>query len=242
MIKDYTEFKPEMPVQYVKGVGPKMAGKLSGLGVKTVEDLIHYYPRAWEDRRCRKKIREVRVGETAALYGEIEHFDFIETRRGFAIANVLLKDETGSIPLKWMRKKSFKYDVLQAFRKDFKIGSSMAAFGKIDLDMNGKWMAAEEYQVLDGQKGELVHLDRIAPVYPATEGITPRFIRELIHKVLPGTAFPNAMPEALEKSLNLMPLREALIKIHFPKSFEENSSSKSRIINGFSNDLFKYKN
>lgn len=223
------EFKPEMPVRYLKGVGPRSAEKLSTLGIATLKDLIRYYPRAWEDRRCLKKIREAKPGDALALRGVVKDFNFIETPRGFAIAKARLADDSGALTCKWTRRRSFKYDVLQIFRKMFQKDQSMIVFGRVDFDQDGKSISVEESQVLNGQAQPLVHLDRIVPVYPATEGISVPFLRKLIYDALPKTEIPDPLPSDLQSHLNLMPLRDALQKIHFPKTMQEAEQARARL-------------
>ncbi len=222
------EFEAGMPVRYVKGVGPAFAEKLSRLGILTIEDLLRYYPRDWEDRRCLKRIREAQVGESLALYGMIKDFNFIETPRGFAIAKAVIADETGSIPCRWMRRKSFSYDILQGFRKSFKSDAPMIVYGKVDLDQNGRWLAGEDYQVLDGPKTPLIHLNRIVPLYSATEGLNPSFLREKIFKTL-SAEIADPLPAEILETFHLMPLMEALEKIHFPNSLEEKDRARARL-------------
>lgn len=218
-----------MPVRYLKGVGPKISEKLARIGIATLEDLLRYYPRDWEDRRCLKRIAAARAGESLTLYGTLQNFEFTETKRGLAMARAQVVDDTGKIECLWMRRKSFKYDVLQGFKKTFAKGRQIMVFGEVGLAPGGKTIFVKDYQVLNGGKPETIHLDCIAPIYPVTEGVAVSFLRELIHRVLPSTALPDPLPPDILLEFKLMPLREALEKIHFPKSPEDVPRARERL-------------
>ena len=230
LITEEKVHKPDTPVRFLKGVGPRMAEKLAGIGVATIEDLLRYYPRTWEDRRCRKKIRETKVGDTLALFGTLKNFDFTETPRGFAIASARIADDSGEIECRWLRRRSYQYDVLQGLKHAFVKDRSIMVYGEVGLSPNGKTVSVKEHQVLNGEdSADIIHLDRIVPVYPATEGLSVSFLRGLIHRVLPATELPDPLPPSVQSELKLMALREALEKIHFPKTLEEVSQARARL-------------
>ena len=220
---------PDMPVRYLKGVGPKIAENLSRIGISTIEDLLRYYPRDWEDRRCLKRIGAARAGESLTLYGTLQNFEFTETRRGLAMARAQMSDETGRIDCLWMRRKAYAYDVLQGFKKAFVKGRQIMVFGEVGLAPGGKTVFVKDYQVLNGEKLQTAHLDRIVPVYPVTEGVAVSHLRGLIHRVLPSSLLPDPLPQDIRAEYKLMPLHEALDKIHFPKTQEDIRLARERL-------------
>lgn len=223
------EYDPQMSVQYIKGVGPKMAEKLSRLGIRTVEDLLYYYPRNWEDRRQFCPLKGAKNDQEMTFRGTIKSVHFAETPSGYAIVTALIQDESGQLFCKWMRRRSFKYDVLQTFRKELRNGVSIIVHGKVAQDFADKTMDVEEYEVLTNTQEDFIHIDRIVPIYPATEGLRPRFIRKLIYDVLQTTIVPNPLPKPIEESTKFMSLQVALRKIHFPENFEEKDKARERL-------------
>lgn len=79
-------------VQYIKGVGPSMKGKLSRLGIATVEDLVSFYPRRYQDWTKITKMEELRPDDEAVIYGQVADMRKITPRRGLTIVNMLLID------------------------------------------------------------------------------------------------------------------------------------------------------
>ncbi len=223
------KFNSEMSVRYLKGVGPSMAEKLSRLGVETIEDLLRYYPRTWEDRRCLKRIGQARIGDTLALYGTIKDCTFSVTKRGFAIVKAEIFDETGRINCMWVRRMSYKYDVLQGFKNSFKPDQNIIVFGKVGLDQAGKYVSVEEHMILDGARKASLNLDRIVPIHSTTEGLTSSFIRGIVHQALPKAELPDPLPAQVLSEQKLLPLKEALSKIQFPTSEKDIVQSRTRL-------------
>ena len=228
-MKNQIHFEPGMAVRYAPGVGPKISEKLGKLGLQTIEDLLHYYPRTWEDRRALHPLKDARVDQEMSFFGKIVEVGFHETARGFAIVKALIEDDTGSLLCKWMRRRSYQYDVLKTFRTELKEGVSILAYGKVVFDFEGKSLNVEEHEVLTGSRQDSIHIDRIVPIYPVTEGVSPKFLRGLIHKVLGAASVCDPLPRKIAESEKLMPLGEALKKIHFPGTFPEKEKARTRL-------------
>ena len=89
-------------VQYIKGVGPSRAKLLSLLGVNTVEDLINYYPRTYEDRTKIKKIEELQDGEDALIEAvTVTAATVFKLRRNMSVSKVMVQDDTGRCLITW---------------------------------------------------------------------------------------------------------------------------------------------
>lgn len=218
-----------MPVQYLRGVGPQISKKLAKLGIRTLEDLLYYVPRTWEDRRQFCPLRDAQPDREMTFRGKIADLNLLETASGYAVVSALIEDSTGRLVCKWMRKKSFKYDVLQPFKKEFRAGVQLIVHGKVVQDFADKLMQVEEYEVLTNSNEDFVHIDRIVPIYSLTEGLRQRFLRNLIYDALLTTPVTDALPRTLCAEADLMPLAEALHKIHFPENFDEKEKARKRL-------------
>lgn len=217
------------PAQYLKGVGPKLSEKLKKLGIVTIEDLLHYYPRAWEDRRQLHSIKELRPELEMTFKGIIRSVHFLETNNRIGIVSATIEDGTGHLLCKWIRKLSFRYDVFYSFKKDLKPGNPILVNGKITKDFAGFTMMVNEYEVLAQAQENLIHIGRIVPLYPGTEGIQTKFIRTLIYRALLEVELTDPTPKNIQNSYHLMPLDSAFRKIHFPKNFEEKEDARKRL-------------
>ena len=117
--------KLQTPVQYVKGVGPKLAKVLSRLGVVTVEDLLYLIPRDYEDRREIKPIVKIRPSEFEVVKGEIVDIDHQQTRNRFSILKVYLSDRTATIQAVW-----FNQPYLE---RTFRRGMKLIVSGRVEF-------------------------------------------------------------------------------------------------------------
>lgn len=227
--KAQVSIQPEMPVQYVKGVGPARAKLLARMGIKTVEELLFHFPVRWEDRRQFCTIREAQPHSQMTLQGKITSAHFFETPGGYAIASVVLDDGTGKLLCKWLRKQNRRYDVLLPFRKEFQPGVSLIVHGNLTLDFADKIMNVEEHELLTGAGEDHIHTSRIVPIYSLTEGLRQRTVRTLIFHLLSQVTVSDFLPEFLQKKEKLPSLQETLKKIHFPENFQEKEEARKRL-------------
>ena len=86
-------------VQYLKGVGPRMKEKLERLGIHTVEDLLSYFPRRYQDWAKVTPMGDLVPDEEAVVYGEVVGLKEIHPRRGMSNLNVMIVDDTGAVVL-----------------------------------------------------------------------------------------------------------------------------------------------
>lgn len=113
-----------MNLQYLKGVGPARIEVLNKLGLFTIEDILNYFPRAYEDRGRYKKICELIDGETVAFNAIIiSNVSETRVRRNMAIYKTVAKDETGSIGITWFNQPYIK--------KQLKVGMEYSFYGKV---------------------------------------------------------------------------------------------------------------
>ena len=112
------------PVTVVKGVGPKMKEILGRVSVHTVEDLLSYYPRHYEDHTVIIKMEDIRGNEEVNVYGEVVDFREMRVKRNMTISTALISDRTGAVELVYFN---------QPWRKEqFIIGRKVLAYGKAE--------------------------------------------------------------------------------------------------------------
>lgn len=211
----------ETPVQYLKGVGPKRAILFSRIGVETIRDLLYLKPRKYLDRKDIKKIGEAQIGEETTISGEILTKGTTETRGG-RLFKVILKDETGWLELVWFH--------LPQLDRLFKVGDTLIASGKVTHYRGIKQIIHPEYEILSEGKMPW-RAGRIIPVYPATEGLKPRFIHRIVETALSKVEgkIKESLPGYLIEKRGLITRSEAIKKLHLPDDLGEALRAKKSL-------------
>ena len=222
------------PVQYVKGVGPRIGEVLAGKGIHTVGDLLHYLPFRYEDRLNPRGISELRPGEMATVIGEVRNSGLFRTRK---MPIFQLTVGQGRARLRCL---FFNATYLQ---DKFKPGQMIALYGKVEEDERSRELQIVQPQIeilgdssgddAAGKKAaESLEIGRIVPIYEAIGRLTPRWFRRAIRTALdnliPDLADP--IPAAVRAHLGLVSPRAALWNVHWPEpgeSFEDLQSSRT---------------
>jgi ATP-dependent DNA helicase RecG len=229
--------EPGTAVQYVKGIGPRLAEILAAKGIHTVDDLLHYLPFRYEDRLNPRSIPELRPGEMATVIAEVRTSGLFRTRR-MPIFQMTAGQGRARLKCIWFH---------AAYLQDkFKPGQLVALYGKVDEDYRGGELqivqpqfeilgdSNQEDSVADRKVEASLEIGRIVPIYEsAGQGrVTSRWFRKIIHNALenltPDTA--DSVPALVRSHLSLLPPREALWKVHWPEpgsSMEELQSSRT---------------
>ncbi len=205
----------ETDIQYVKGVGPKRARQLARLGIRTVYDLLYFQPRKYLDRRESTPIRNLKHGSEAVVMGEVVTKGLERSRRGDKWFKVILSDGTGWLELVW---RTSNEGFLSALDKIFRRGDKVIVSGRVMIARGGiKQIWFPEYELIDDISRSSI-AGRIIPVYPATEGLKPRYIRKLVRYVLRELEgeIPETIPGYIRRKRNLYSREVALNKLHFP--------------------------
>ncbi|MBS2006722.1 MAG: ATP-dependent DNA helicase RecG [Cyanobacteria bacterium SZAS TMP-1] len=255
-----------IPVQYVKGVGPKLAGLLTTLDIATVDDLLRHYPRRHLDFQNRECIKDLKVGEEVTIFGSIRSVSAYQSKRGnMSILSTIISDGTGSIlVIRFVGGKSNKY-LLDRYKAQYPKGAQVLASGVVEVDEYSHKLKLKnaEVEILsleggselnsgvmsggsaggagfdDDESGqqyanvpESIHAGRLVPVYPLTEGLSLRHLRNVIHNALTayGAQIEDLLPESLRQSYGLMPLREAFFNIHFPQDPALKDEARRRLV------------
>lgn len=213
----------EKSVQYVKGVGPKKASRLKKLNILTIEDMIYFIPREYDDKSKFKTLRECSIGEKASLKVEvIGNGNIIRPRRNLSILKVPVKDSTHNAYLVWFNQEYLK--------NRFSIGREIVVNGKI----NRSGMELQIMNPVFEEIGEMDKVGTITPIYPLTKGITNNEIIKIIKYIINNYTkeIEEFVPLDLINKYNLVPIKRAIKNIHFPEN--ENMLEKSRKTLSFS--------
>jgi ATP-dependent DNA helicase RecG len=214
----------DISIDTIKGVGRARKELLRRLGVNSVADALHYYPRAYSDRREATRILDLEVGSSALIIGSVMSFSLRRFSWRKSLLTVKVSDGSGDLQAVW-----FNQPYLGSrFRK----GQCIGLFGKVGVDQAGiLQMTSPEVEDLPSEGTAGPRLLRIVPIYPATEDLSSRVIGKVIHCALEQYAdrLREFLPSATRNRLGLLPLAEALRSIHFPENQTSLEQAKRRL-------------
>jgi ATP-dependent DNA helicase RecG len=198
-------------IQYVKGVGPRLAEKLAARGIRTPHDALFFFPKGYEDRRRIVPIRSVRPGITVPVRGQV--LSVRGSGRGWwgrRVLDVVISDGSGRLSAKW-----FHYR--PSLAEKFRIGETVFLCGTVrrfqfQFEMHHPEIlgVAEEF--------DPVNMGRIVPVYPEIEGIAPRTLRKIQWEVVRkyAASVKEFFPRWMLDATGVPPIHESLEILHFP--------------------------
>ena len=208
-------------VQYIKGVGPSRAKLLSLLGVNTVEDLINYYPRTYEDRTKIKKIEELQDGEDALIEAvTVTAATVFKLRRNMSVSKVMVQDDTGRCLITLFNQDYMSYVIHAHVKYRF--------FGKVTKKLGQIEMASPVFD----EEGKSKNTGKIVPVYSTTKGLPDSAIRQAVENALSmvNAKLQETLPEYITKDYHLMELDQAVREIHFPSKMENLARARNRLV------------
>jgi len=202
------------PVQFLKGVGPRFAALLTKKGIDTVEDILYFLPRCYEDRRRIYGVADVPLGVRASVVGKILSASFVIKRRKRAF-EALIGDHRQQLRASWFNG-NFSH-----LAKNFQQGRFVLFTGEVRLFGYIKTMVHPDWELLDDEEGlekGSVHWGRIIPIYSETEGLSSKTLRRIIQSALEIHAgfLSEDLPADVTRKRKLMPLAQAIENVHFP--------------------------
>ena len=215
----------KIDIRYLKGVGPKRAEDLNRLGINTVEDILYYLPRRYEDRSDFTLIKDLKTGEYQAVKGEVLTMGARVTKKGTSLFQIALGDKTGVIYCVWFNQYFLK--------KVFKTGQELVLYGKVErydkLQINHP-----EYEILKEEAfdRQSLSMGRIVPVYPLTHDISQRYMRYLTHEGINlfSSSLRECIPTPIRARKRLVDSNFAIRNIHFPNSFDNLDRAYKRLV------------
>jgi ATP-dependent DNA helicase RecG len=201
----------ERSIDTVKGIGPKLAKKFAKKDVYTIEDLLYFIPRDYQDRRKVTPISELVEGESLIVYGEIiKSGPFHYGKR--KVYEVVITDGSGYLSLKWF---NFNEGV---WRKLYPLGKRIYAYGEVSRFGRNFEMIHPEVVGDEEEEKLTLEIGKIVPVYSSMEGISNKVLRKILKNALEEYLpyVPNLIPSKYLKKTGYLPLRTALEKLHVP--------------------------
>ncbi|MGH7002205.1 MAG: DEAD/DEAH box helicase, partial [Stellaceae bacterium] len=203
-------------VQYVKGVGPKLAELLAARGIFTVEDLLCTLPFRYEDRSHHRPIQQLLEGETATVVAQIRTLSMPRSRGGLQLLRMTVGDGSGTLSCLWFH--------AEFLRDRFQSGQTLALYGRIEREGGRLLLRQPEFEILEtgnqagAEVADSLKIGRIVPIYEAIAELASGRLRRLMHRSLLDlpVAIPDPIPLELRQRLHLPDRHTALQQVHFP--------------------------
>jgi len=205
-------------IDTIKGIGEKTGAQFKSAGIHTIDDLITFLPRAYDDFSHVTAIADIKPGKQT-IKARCEKIATRPVRRGLRITTATLADETGKLQAVWFN---------QPYREtQLKTGEEFFFSGDFEFNYN-------KYQLSNPSAEKVsempVQTDRVLPIYRAIHGLKTTLVRKILNELRPlMTMLPETLPATLVKSEKLISHSDAVLGMHFPETIDSISKAKERI-------------
>ena len=208
-------------VRYIKGIGEQKAKALAKLGIRTLRDLISYFPRAYDDRRAVVKIKDLRDGESACVEAMVAAAPTLSrVRKGLELVKLRAVDESGALDITFFN---------QAYRKTSLIpGETYTFYGRAE----GNLLRTAMTNPVVEKEGRRELTGRIVPIYPLTAGVSQLTLIRAVEQGLAACRdlLTDPLPDQVRQEHGLCHSGYAYEKIHFPGDEVELSAARRRLV------------
>src|SRR5437868_1687945 len=211
----------DMPVNYLKGVGPARAESLRRLGVVTARDLLYHIPHRYEDASTIAPIASLEPGMDGTIIGKVISKGIIPTRKGLRIFQAVLQDDSGMIEASWPGQPFLDRSIEK--------GDMMLLTGSVRF-FHGRQLQPREFIQLGKDESD-VKGGKVLAVYPATEGLSFKIIRGIIDTHLDSLLplLNEYLPPDVLRVADVPSLREAVRMVHRPQTIAEGMRGRARL-------------
>jgi len=205
-------------VQFLKGVGPKKSKYLGKLGIKTIFDMLWYIPRSYFNRGSLNMISTLKIGENASIRGVIKSIQTKRSRRGMCIFQAIVQDDSGIVSAVW-----FNQPYLTSI---IKRGQEIFLNGRVKYNRTLEIHVAQ-YEIINSQYFN----NKILPVYPLTEGLNQKALRNIILNSLRDYLpyYQEIIEKDMREKYDLCDIIYAFKNIHFPQDREAYLQARKRL-------------
>ncbi len=219
-----TSYQPKAvfaPLTVIQGIGDKNAQKMEKLNLRTIYDLLHYYPRRYNDYSHLTPIRNLQPGDEVTISGAVQSIQKRKTRNNrMQIIESIIGDGTGNLWITWFNQ--------PWLTNRLNIGTQIVASGKVDTYLGRLCLNNPEWEPINA---EHLHTNRIVPVYPLTAGLQQKWLRERIYQAINywTEKIKDYLPTSILEAEQLCSLNQAIQSIHFPASQTELEKARERL-------------
>ncbi len=213
----------DRPISDLRTVGPKLAERLTTMGIESVLDLLEHYPRRYHDRTSTTDIAELAVDEQATVAGEVKKVAVRRPRKGRPIVEMELYDGTSYLKLTFFN---------QEYRAKISEGTEVSVFGKVDLYRGRRQMVNPAIDVLDTVAEPTTGV--LLPVYPQSgkAGVNSWEIRKVAAEMLKRSqprGFADPLDDAVLRAQHLVDRTTAYTAIHRPETMDDAATARARL-------------
>ncbi|MDD5127680.1 MAG: DNA helicase RecG, partial [Dehalococcoidales bacterium] len=210
----------DAPVTMVRGISTALTGKFGKLGVRTVRDLLYFFPHRHLDYSRLKTISQLTEGEEQTIIANVwqAQVAFLGGRRG---TEAIVGDETGNVRVVWFNQ--------PYIARNLATNSRIVLSGKVSLFRGRLVFASPEWEPVESQY--LIHTARLVPVYPLTHGLYPRQVRKLMKGVIDSYAgqLADFLPGEMRERNQFLDLPSAVAQAHFPDDAAAKDKARVRL-------------
>ncbi|MFC2017402.1 ATP-dependent DNA helicase RecG [Chloroflexota bacterium] len=210
----------DSPITVIRGISSTVATKFNKLGVKTVRDLLYFFPHRHLDYSQSKFISQLTEGEEETIIANVWQAQEIRLG-GRRSTEAIVGDETGNVRVVWFNNPYLAKKLLTNTR--------VVLSGRVSL-FNGRHVfESPEWEFVEDR--ELIHTGRLVPLYPLTQGLRPRQVRKLMKEVIDQWAWQigDFLPSELKERCNLLELPQAISQAHYPEDEALKAQARVRL-------------
>jgi len=213
-----SEYRMDSPITVVPGISTSLAAKFGKLGVKTVRDLLYFFPHRHLDYSQLKYISQLSEGEEQTIVANVWQAK-VTSLGGRQGTEAIVGDETGNIRVVWFNQ--------PYLAKKLVTNTRIVLSGRVSLFKGQHVFQSPEWETVESK--DLIHTARLVPVYPLTQGLRPRQVRKLMKGVIDQWAgqAEDFLPPELRERCNLLELPQALSQAHYPE--DEAAKDRARV-------------
>jgi len=204
-------------VTNIPKIGPKYEFLLSKLGIMSIKDLIYHVPFRYDDFSKVKKINELKPNKLVSVDARLISINNIFTRNRKRLTKAIIQDDTGKNEAIWFN--------MHYLTKSLEIGEIYRFTGKTEASGSKVTLLAPTQQKINSEDNE----GEILGIYPETEGVNSKFLRDKIKFALDNVEIEEFLPDKILQKYNFKNLKETLKQVHFPKSIEDQENFLKRL-------------
>ncbi|MEJ6950867.1 ATP-dependent DNA helicase RecG [Natronospora cellulosivora (SeqCode)] len=218
--------KKELPksVEFIKGVGSRYSKILEKLNIKTIEDLLFYFPRDYEDRRNITSIKYLSPGQLVTVKADVIKVIEERPRPGMKILKVSFSDGSDVLNGVWFNQPYLK--------KQFKKGQSFYISGQLN-EKSWRFKKKEIYNPVFElfENGDNIHTGRVVPIYSLTNGATQKYMRQVVYNALDAYAchLPDLLSNEIKEKYDFYDIEKSIWGLHFPEDRRHYIKARKRL-------------